>query len=205
MIAEMTDNFIPADQRQMFLAEGSYYLAQAIHRLAEAEGIPPDEKQKAGQEAIELARQALKIHTRLHGAESSKVAYDMTVLGDVLDYFNDIDDDEVPCLVEQANVIFRRLEGSSVNVAVSEYNLGLVYVKRANRAKDANDSDRNLANLELALPHYREAARIYRVICHTGNAEEATQCAARTEERIKAARAAAAAALAAVAAATTRV
>ena len=38
MIAEMTDNFIPADQRPKFLANGSYWLAVAIHGLAMAGG-----------------------------------------------------------------------------------------------------------------------------------------------------------------------
>ena len=68
MINEMTDNFIPADQRSQFLADASYYLARAIHRLSKAGGIPPEGKQKAGEEAITLARQALELNTQLHGA-----------------------------------------------------------------------------------------------------------------------------------------
>ena len=59
MIAEMTDNFIPADERPQFLAEASYYLAISIQALAGTGGIPPEEKQKAGEEAIALARKAL--------------------------------------------------------------------------------------------------------------------------------------------------
>ena len=52
MINEMTDNFIPANQRSKFLAHGSYWLARAIFHLAKAGGIPPEGKQKAGEEAI---------------------------------------------------------------------------------------------------------------------------------------------------------
>ena len=48
MIAEMTDNFIPVDQRPRFLADGSYWLAQAILALARAGSIPPAEQQKVG-------------------------------------------------------------------------------------------------------------------------------------------------------------
>ena len=52
MINEMTDNFIPSEQRSLFLADGTYYLARAILRWAQVGGIPLEEKQKAGEEAI---------------------------------------------------------------------------------------------------------------------------------------------------------
>ena len=202
MINDMADNFIPSDERPWFLAEGSYYLAQALFRLAETGGIPPEEKQKAGVEAIALARQALEIRTQLHGTESSKVAFDMTLLANVLDYFNTVDDQEVPRLYEQSIAIYRRVEGSSsYNVAVGENNLGIAYEKRAIRAQAANDLDRQLANLELALPHYREAARISRVNNLMGKADDALRKVARTEEQIRLIRIAS---LAAAAAAATR-
>ena len=186
MINDMADNFIPSDQRSRFLAEGSYYLAQAIYGLAEAGGIPPEEKQKAGEEAIELARQALKLHTQLRGTESAQVASDMTTLANVLDYFNDVDDDEVLRLHEQAIAIYRRVEGtSSPNVATGENSLGGVYYNRANRAAAANDLDRYLASLELALPHSREAVRIYRAINHVDNANSVLLNIARAEEKIR--------------------
>ena len=70
-----------------------------------AGGIPAEEKQKAGEEAITLARQALEIRTQLHGTESVEVALVMGVLADVLNYFNILNNDEVirhrsPSLVE---------------------------------------------------------------------------------------------------------
>ena len=164
VINEMTDNFIPSDQRSKFLANGSYYLAVAIHRLALAGGIPPEEKQKAGEEAIMLARQALEIHTQLHGTESADVASNMCALADVLEYFNNnVDNDDVLRLHEQSIAIYSRKEGSScVNVAIGKDKLGYAYVKRAERADAANDPDRCMANAELALTHYREAVRMYR-------------------------------------------
>ena len=67
MIVEMTDNFIPSDQYPQFLADISYWLAQAILKYAIVGGIPPSEKQKAGEEAITLFRKALEIHTQLNG------------------------------------------------------------------------------------------------------------------------------------------
>ena len=186
MINDMTDNFIPSDQRPKFLAEGSYYLSRAIYRLALAGGIPPAEKQKAGEEAIELARQALKLHTQLCGAESIEVAADMIALADALEYFNDVDDDEILRLHEQSIAIFRRVEGSSsFNVAAGEGNLGNDYTNRANRAQAANDLDRCMANLELALPHYREAARIYRAINHVDIADKHLRVVAQIEEKIR--------------------
>ena len=201
MIAEMTDKFIPVAEQPKFLADISYYLAQAI--LANAGGIPPEGKQKAGVEAIALARQALEMHTQLDGTENVQVAADVSSLADVLDHFNDVDDDEILRLHEQAIAIFGRLEGSlSVNVAVDEDKLSAAHRNRARRAQAANDLDRCLTNLELALSHHREAARIYRAINRMNDADDALRKVARTEEDmrrigIKKAAAAAAAAVAA--------
>ena len=194
MINEMTDNFIPSDLRPTFLADGSNYLARAIHSLAEAGGIPPAEKQKAGEEAIVLARQALELHTQVYGTESSQVAGAMLTLADVLDHFNDVDDDEILRLYEQAIAIYSRVQGSSSpNVAVSENNLAISYRSRARRAMAANDPDRCIANLELRLHHLREALRIYRAINHVDSAETALRDIAETEKNLRRVRAAAAA------------
>ena len=186
MVVNDADGIIPSDQRESLLAEGSYWLSRATFFLAQAGGIPPKEKQKAGEEAIALARKALEIHTQLHGIESDRVSADITTLADVLDFFNDVDDDEILRLYEQANAITSRLEGSSsVNVAVGEGNLGGAYHNRAERAHAANDLDRCIANLELALPHYREAARIFRAINHVDNADRALRHAVEIEENIR--------------------
>ena len=194
MIAEMTDNFIPVDQRQRFLADGSFWLARAIYRLAQAAGITAEEKQKAGNEAIELARKALEIHTQLFGTESARVATDMGALADVLDYFNNVDDDEIFRLREQASAIYRRVEGSlSYNVASGMKNLGIAYHHRAARAEASDDLDRCLSNLELSLSHYSEAARIFSAINHVDLANGALRSVAETEEHIRLARAAVAA------------
>ena len=67
MIAEMTDNFIPSDQQPRFLADISYWLAQAIINFANAGGIPPAGKQKAGEEAIDHACKALEMYIQLNG------------------------------------------------------------------------------------------------------------------------------------------
>ena len=160
MIAEMTDNFIPSDQLPWFLAEASHWLSQAIHRWAKAGGIPPAEKQKAGEEAIEHARKALELFNQLHGTESFKSGAAMSGLADALSYFNK-DDDEVIGLREKSISIMRRQEGNlGVNVCLGENNLGLAYKNRALSAKAVNDEDRELSYLKLALPKYREAARI---------------------------------------------
>ena len=186
MIVNDNDGIIPSDQRESLLADGSYWLSRATRSLAEAGGIPLEEKQKAGEEAIALARKALEIHTQLQGTESDSVALDMCGLADALNYFNNVDDDEVLRLYEQAIAIYRRVEGSSsLNVAVGEGNLGGAYNKRAIRAQAANDLDRCIANLEMALPHFREAARIFRAINHVDNADEALRHAVETEENIR--------------------
>ena len=154
--------------------------------MAQAGGIPPEGKQKAGEEAITLARKALEIHTQLYRTESNRVAADMRVLADVLDYFNDVDDDEVLRLYEQSKAIYRRVEcSSSLNVAVGENNLGSAYRTRADRAHAANDLDRCMANLELALTHLREAVRIYMAINHVDKAAESLRHVARIEENIR--------------------
>ena len=197
MINDMADNFIPSEKRPRFLADGSNYLARAVLHLAEAGGIPPEEKQKAGEEAIVLARQAFELRTQVYGTESNQVAGAMLTLADVLDYFNNVDDDEILRLYEQAIAIFSRVQGSSsVNVAAGKGNLGKSYHNRAGRARVANDLDGCLANLELSLPHYRETARIFRVINPVDKAETALRSIAGAEEhmrRVGIARAAAAA------------
>ena len=109
----------------------------------------------------------------------------MGLLADALDYFNDVDN-EILRLREQAIAIYRRVEGSlTPNVAVGEFNLGLAYGKRADRAHVANDLDRCIANLELALPHYREAARIYSTTNRVDNANEALRKFTQTEDNIQ--------------------
>ena len=181
------DNKIPDDQRQRYIADGAHSLAQATLRLAQTGGIPPEEKQKAGQEVIALARRALEIHTQLfYDTDQAKVASAMLVLADSLKYFNNDVDDEVLRLYEQAIAIYARVQGSSsANVATSEFNLGIAYHDKAMKAQDANDLDRELANLELSLPHCREAVQIYRAINRVDDADEAAQIVNVIEEQLR--------------------
>ena len=186
MINDMADNFIPADERPLFLAGVSYYLALAIFRLTEAGGIPLEGKQKAGEEAISLARTALEMRTQLHGTESGKVAGAMLVIADILDYFNDVDDDEILRLVEQAIAIYRRVEGNlSVNVAIGEVKFSNAYHNRGKRAHAVNDLDRCVASLELELTHRREAFRIYTTIKQIINAKDVLRKIKMAEEQIR--------------------
>ena len=186
MIAEMADNFIPSDQYPQFLADASYWLAMAIFRWAEAGGIPPEGKQKAGEEAIKHARKALEIHTQLFEIENIRVAADIGTLADVLNTFSDVNDDEVARLMEQAISIFRRVEGvSSANLAIHNYKLANIYINRANRAAASNDMDRWKANSELILTHYREAARIYRAANLVDMTDETLRNIAEIEAEIK--------------------
>ena len=181
------DNKIPDNQRQRYIAKGAYYLAEATLRLAKDGGIPPEEKQKAGQEVIALARRALETHTQQYGTEDDDVACDMLILAESLAYFNDVGDDEESIrLYEQAKAIFARIQGdSSMNVAVVESQLGDVYCDRAERARAANDLDREVRNLELALPHYRESARIYQVNNRMDNADTDVRNTVAVEKRLQ--------------------
>ena len=129
----------------------------------------------------------------------------MRLLARALNYFNNVDDDEVLRLFEQSISITSRVEGSlSVNVAVGEKNLAIVHYKRAKRAHIANDLDREMANLEKSLSHYREAARIYRAINYAKDADDAAQDAVKVEEALRQYNIARAALAAAAAAATIR-
>ena len=162
-INERTDNIIPLDERQQFLARGAHLLGRATYELAKAGGIAPEAKQEAGIKAIALLREALEINTRFFGTEDTEVAIDMMTLADVLDHFNEVDDDEVLRLYEQAKAIFARAQGSlSPNVASCENNLSITYRDRATRARAAHDLDRAVDNLQLAQSHLREAVRIFR-------------------------------------------
>ena len=177
------DSHIPDHLREQFTARGALELARALSHLAEHGGMPLEEQQEAGVEAIMLARRALGIHTQMYGTESQEVAGNMSVLANVLGYFNDVDDDEVLRLHEQSIAIYTRVEGSlSLNLAGCASNLGLVYEKRAKSAYTAHDLDRCVANLELALPRFRESSRIYRAINHMDNADKAAQTIVEIEE-----------------------
>ena len=155
-------------------------------RLAEHGDVPPEANQAAGQEAIALARRALEIETQLNGLEHEDVANAMSLLADALEYFNNVDDVEVLRLYEQSIAIQARVEGSlSVNVAICENNLAQAYRIRAERAHVANDLDREMANLERALPHYREAVRVFRAASHVDKAEVAALCIVQVEEELQ--------------------
>ena len=176
----------PEDQRHQFLAQGSKLLALATYWLAYSNGIPTEEKLQAGAESISLARNALEIDTQLHGAESDEIAFDLLTLADILKYFNGDDDDEILRLYEQAIAIYSRVQGStSPNVAVGENNLGNAYHKRAVAAMNANNLHRYVANLEQALPHFREAERIYRGINHVDAADRAVQRIVAVENKLQ--------------------
>ena len=185
IINEKTDNIIPMDQRQQLLARGAHYLAQATLFLAQNGGIAPEAKQAAGMKAIALQREALELSTQRFGAGSDEVALNMSVLADIFQFFNDVVDDEVLRLYEQAKAIYAREQGSSLNVAACENNLGAAYMKRALRALNADDLDQELINLELALHHNRESARIYKAIKHAESAEKSLRSAAFAEKKIR--------------------
>ena len=180
------DSHIPEDTRQWFTAQGAHYLASAMLVLAENGDIPPESNQAVGHEAIALARRALEIHIQQHGLEHCYVANDMSLLADVLEYFNNDGDDEVLGLYEQSIAIQARVEGSlSVNVALGEVNLARIYRRSATKARAANYLDREMANLELALPHYREGARIYSAINHVDRADDAARAVVQVEEELR--------------------
>ena len=110
----------------------------------------------------------------------------MSALTDILDYFNNVDDDEIPRLYQQAVTIISRVEGSSSeNVAMGEYNLAAAYDTRSKRSLAVNDLDRCIANLELTLPHYREASRIFRLNNHVDRADDSLRRIFIVENKIR--------------------
>ena len=181
------DSHIPEDQREGYIALGARFLAKAIYSLANSGGMPAEEMQESGKEAITLTRRALEIHIQLHGLENERVASDMGLLASVLSFFkDDDDDDEVVRCFEQSTAIFARVQGSlSGNVANGESNLGSLYQKRAIKAKDANNLDRCVANYGLALPRLREAIRIFRAIGRVDMADNITRAADDIESHLR--------------------
>ena len=186
IINDKTDNVIPLNKQKELLSKASYFLARTTMALAQTGGIAPGAMQASGVEAIALARKSIEIDTQLHGPHSCEVAEDLGVLATVLEVFNDADDDEILRLLERTRAIFIRQQGSmSPNVAASEENLGATYGNRATRAQEANDRDRAVTDLRLALSHYREAARIFGAIQHVDRANAVLRTAARMEERLR--------------------
>ena len=70
-------------------------------------------------------------------------------------------------------------------MAVHEANLGSMYKNRADIAETANDLDRCMANLELALPHLREAIRILRANNRVDTADKLNGSVAEIEKDIR--------------------
>ena len=178
-----SNNHIPENERQPYIANGAKCLAEATLALAESGTLSVREKQRAGIDAVWFARKALEVRTQLYGSESDDVAIDMGVLASVLDYFNDVDDDETVELYQKSTAITARVQGRmSPNTAAGELNLASTYQNRARRALNTDAHDREVTNLELALPHYREAARIYRNINRADKADKAVRAAINVEE-----------------------
>ena len=179
------DNDIPGEQRLKYVENAAKLLAQAIFHLSRSGGIPSEEKEKEGAEAITRARQALEINTQLHGTMSEGVAIAMATLANVLNHFKEDCDDEVIDLYKQAIDIHRQLYGNmSINVGVKNRNVGITYYNRANRAHQASDLQREKNNLELALTHLREAAYIYTSINHVEKSERTLRNVNEVEQRL---------------------
>ena len=170
-----SNNKIPVAQRQPYIARGASVLARSIHRMAQIGGISPEVMKNRELEAISLARKALEIDTWLCGTESREVAHDMGILAQVLGGFDVVDDDEIFPLLQQSIDIYTRLDGQSYNVAAGETSMGNAFKRRAIKAQKADDMDRCVANMELALPHLREAVKIYRAVNHIADADTVTQ------------------------------
>ena len=181
------DNKIPDNRRQCFIARGAFLLAHATLRFAQSGGIPREEEKKAGQEAIALLQKALEIYTQLcGGTEHELVAHDMKILAEAIDFCNDVNDDEVLRLFEQAKGIFARKFGSSApDVADVEIKLGNAYNKRVKRAAAHNDVKGFVHNSELALSRYLEAARIFRALNRLDEADVFVIPITAIEERLQ--------------------
>ena len=181
-----SNNHIPAGHRQQYIARGALELARATLRLSENGGILPEAKQASGKEAISLARRALEIHIQLHGRASHEVAGDMGILAQILGGFSDVDDEEIPRLLQQSIDIYAQVQGSlSPNVAAGENSLANAYLRRANKEHSTHDLDRRVANLELAMPHYREAIRVYRAANRLADVDRVTRDANKVEELLQ--------------------
>ena len=180
------DNHIPEAVMEQYIANGAKYLAKSTLALIESGGIPKEEQNASGKEVIMLARKAVEMDTQLHGPEDLCVAHDALLLGQVLERFNGVDDDEILRLYGQAKAIFARVEGLlSPNVATCEDNFGIAYYKRALLAYEDNDLGREIASLELALPHFREADRIFRSGNHVVQADRGAKLAGDVEHLLR--------------------
>ena len=179
------DNDIPGNKREEYVAMAAQLLAQGIWQLAKSGGIPPEEKQKAGEEAIARARQALEMYIQLYGAENEGVAAVTAVLANVLDHFSDNVDDEVFSLYQQAIAIHTRVNGClTANVAGYEYNLGAAYHRRAVSGVE-DGLEQYVGYLKLALPHFRESARINTTHNHVDASRDALRIVVEIEERLR--------------------
>ena len=158
------DSHIPDSQREEFTARGAHYVAKSIFAMVQSGGIPAEEKEEAGNEAIARARQALDTFSRLHGIERKTVAMAKVMLAQVLNFFKEEDDDEAIQLFEQSKAIYIQLQGnSSIKVGEIEEDLGALYYNKAKRALEGtNDLHNTLSYVDLSLPRLREAVRIYR-------------------------------------------
>ena len=70
-------------------------------------------------------------------------------------------------------------------MATIQNNLGATYNSRAIEAQDINDMDQCVVDLDLALFHVRDAARIFRAINHVDMADKTAQAADDVEECLR--------------------
>ena len=161
------DNDIPGEKRLLYVEKSARLLARAIFRLASSGGIPLEEIEKSGTEAIARARQSLEINKQLYGNVSEGVAIATAILADILEYFQKSGDDEIIDLYKLSIDLHRQLHGyMSINVGVNNRNLGITYYNRAEQAHKASNRQQEKINLIQALSYLREAACIYRSINH---------------------------------------
>ena len=180
------DNRIPEDERQIYVAHGAYHLALATLRWAQFVCSSRAEKEKGRQEAIELTRRAIDMHTQLYGIDSDLVANDTILLADALHYLFGDEDDEVIHHYERAKAIYARVQGSSSeNVGLSLGKLAHAYYGRASRARNANDRTREQKNLELALLQYREHNRIYLAVGRVEEVNSVAEKVSDVEQRLR--------------------
>ena len=181
------ESHIPDNMREAFTARGAKELARALLNFAQQGNLPMEEKKETGKEAIMLARRALEIDTQVNGAESLQEGSDMAALAQVLSFFSEMDgDDETVRLYDQSTAIYALVEGNlSKNVAVNEYNVGLFYYNRSKREITVDTMDQCVADLELSLSRFHEAARIYRVIDHVDDVNGAMQFVKHAEELLR--------------------
>jgi tetratricopeptide (TPR) repeat protein len=135
------------DQQSEAVANGYYDLGNVI-------------KQQKGNlvKAEELARESLRIRSRLYDAHHHLVGVSISLLASILKAQGNLNSETQELHERSLSIDIKHFGSEGVNTAISNFNLGSFYYFRA---EDSQSTELSKDNLQLSESKYKESLRIF--------------------------------------------